>query len=187
MLAQTCKWAIIGKFSQIRPSIDIIRREFTKIIPGKGNIKIRAYDMHHVFLDFDNIEDHLNVLSRNFIHLGGLDIMKIMKWSTTFKPNSDHSLAPVWVNLPDLKWHLFEWDAICRILEPIGTPLLLDKATLTKTRPTIAKVRVEIDLTKPFIDEVILEITNRDGLTEMINQRTEYETIPAFCSVTTQA
>ncbi|KAG5570406.1 hypothetical protein H5410_060172 [Solanum commersonii] len=108
--------------------------------------------------------------------------MKIMKWSTTFKPNSDHSLAPVWVNLPDLKWHLFEWDAICRILEPIGTPLLLDKATLTKTRPTIAKVKVEIDLTKPLIDEVILEITNRDGLTEMINQRIKYETIPAFYS-----
>ncbi|KAH0743958.1 hypothetical protein KY290_031951 [Solanum tuberosum] len=105
-----------------------------------------------------------------------------MKWSTTFKPNSDHSLAPVWVNLPDLKWHLFEWDAICRILEQIGTPLLLDKATLTKTRPTIVKIRVEIDLTKPLIDEVILEITNRDGLTEMINQRIEYETILAFCS-----
>ncbi|WMV18919.1 hypothetical protein MTR67_012304 [Solanum verrucosum] len=51
MLAQTCKWTILGKFSQIRPSIDIIRREFTKIIPGKGNIKIGAYDMHHVFLD----------------------------------------------------------------------------------------------------------------------------------------
>ncbi|KAH0679898.1 hypothetical protein KY284_020983 [Solanum tuberosum] len=182
MLAQMCKWTIIGKFSQIRPSIDIIRREFTKIIPGKGNIKIGAYDMHHVFLDFDNIKDHLNVLSRNFIHLGGLNIMKIMKWSTTFKPNSDHSMTPVWVNMPDLKWHLFEWDAICRILEPIGTPLLLDKATLTKTRPTIVKVRVEIDLTKPLIDEVILEITNRDGLIEMINQRIEYETIPAFCS-----
>ncbi|KAH0719037.1 hypothetical protein KY290_015709 [Solanum tuberosum] len=103
MLAQTCKWTIIGKFSQIRPSIDIIRREFTKIIPGKGNIKIGVYDIHHVFLDFDNIEDYLNVLSRNFIHLGGLNIMKIMKWSATFKPNSDHSLAPVWVNLPDLK------------------------------------------------------------------------------------
>ncbi|KAH0671069.1 hypothetical protein KY289_025562 [Solanum tuberosum] len=148
----------------------------------KRNIKIGAYDMHHVFLDFDNIEDHLNVLSRNFIHLGGLNIMKIMKWSTTFKLNSDHSLAPVWVNLLDLKWHLFEWDAICRILEPIGAPLLLDKATLTKTRPTIAKVRVEIDLTKLLIDEVILEITNRDGLTEMINQIIEYETIPTFCS-----
>ncbi|KAG5615181.1 hypothetical protein H5410_015005 [Solanum commersonii] len=35
MLAQTCKWTILGKFSQIRPSIDIIQREFTKIIPGK--------------------------------------------------------------------------------------------------------------------------------------------------------
>lgn len=79
MLTQTCKWTIRGKFSQICPSIDIIRREFPKIIPGKGIIKIRAYDMYHVFLYFDHIEDHLNVLSRTFIHLGGLNIMKIMK------------------------------------------------------------------------------------------------------------
>ena len=77
------------------------------------------------------------------------------------------------MNLPDLKWHLFEWDAICRILEPIGTFLLLDKETLTKGRPTMAKARVEIDLTKPLIAEVILKITNRDRLIEMINQRIE--------------
>jgi len=44
------------------------------------------------------------------------------------------------------------------------------------------KVRLDIDLTKPLIDEVILEITNRDGLTEMINQRIEYEIIPVFFS-----
>ncbi|KAG5599844.1 hypothetical protein H5410_031214 [Solanum commersonii] len=182
LLAQTCKWTIIGKFSHIRPCINIIRREFAKIIPGKGTIRIGAFDMHHVFLDFDNLEDHLNVLSRNFIQLGGLNIMKIIKWSTKFKPDADNTLAPVWINLPDLKWHLYEWDAICRIVAPIGTPFLLDKATLAKTRPTTAKVRVEIDLTKPLINEVLLEITNVAGITEVINQRVEYETIPAFCS-----
>lgn len=46
----------------------------------------------------------------------------------------------------------------------------------------MAKARVEIDLTKPLIAEVILKITNRDRLIEMINQRIEYETILAFCS-----
>ncbi|KAH0702195.1 hypothetical protein KY285_016473 [Solanum tuberosum] len=94
----------------------------------------------------------------------------------------DNTLAPVWINLPDLSWYFYEWDAICRIVEPIGTPLLLDKAIISKTRPTTAKVRVKIDLSKPQIKEVILEITNNDGMTEMINQRVEYETIPAFCS-----
>ncbi|KAH0689286.1 hypothetical protein KY290_017443 [Solanum tuberosum] len=63
-----------------------------------------------------------------------------------------------------------------------GTPLLLDKAIISKTRPTTAKVRVEIDLSKLLIKEVILEIINNDGMTELINQRVEYETIPAFCS-----
>lgn len=59
ILAQTCKWTLIGKFSQIRPSIDIIRKDFAKIIPGKGVSTIGAYDMRHVFIDFDNVEGHL--------------------------------------------------------------------------------------------------------------------------------
>ncbi|OIT27626.1 hypothetical protein A4A49_25768 [Nicotiana attenuata] len=182
MLAQTCKWTIIGKFSHIRPSIDSIRSEFAKIIKSKGSIKIGAYDLHHVFIDFDNIEDHRNVLSRNYINLGGDKIMKIGKWSTKFKPEVETNFAPVWINLPDLPWHYYEWDALCRIVEPIGIPLLMDKATISKTRPTTAKVRVEIDLTKPLLSEVLVEIINEKGNMEIITQKIEYETIPAFCS-----
>lgn len=61
----------------------------------------------------------------------------------------------IWVNLPDFPWHFYEWDAICRIVDPIGRiPLLMDEVTQTKTRPTIAKLNVEIVLSKPFISEI---------------------------------
>ncbi|KAH0665247.1 hypothetical protein KY290_027517 [Solanum tuberosum] len=39
-------------------------------------------------------------------------------------------------------------DALCRIVEPIGYPLTMDKATSTKSIPTTAKLRVELDLAK---------------------------------------
>lgn len=53
MFYETFKWTIIGKFTRTRPSIDIIRDEFTRLIPARGKIYIGAYDMKHVFIDFD--------------------------------------------------------------------------------------------------------------------------------------
>ncbi|WMV43524.1 hypothetical protein MTR67_036909 [Solanum verrucosum] len=182
LLAQTCKWTIICNISHIRPSIDIIRKEFAKMISSKGNVKIGAYDMHHVFIDFGNVDDHLNVYSKNFLTFGETHIMKILRWTPNFKPEAETTLAPVWINLPDLPWHFYEWDAIQRICKSIGTPLIMDKATSSKTRPATAKVRIEVDLTRPLVYEVLVEIQNEEGKLEVITQKVEYETILAFCS-----
>ncbi|KAG5592792.1 hypothetical protein H5410_043306 [Solanum commersonii] len=182
LLTQTCKWTIIGNISHIRPSIDIIQKEFAKMISSKGNVKIGAYNMHHVFIDFDNVDDHLNVYSKNFLTFGETHLMKILRWTPNFKPEAETTLAPVWINLPDLPWHFYEWDAIQRICKPIGTPLIMDKATRSKTRPATAKVRIEVDLTRPLVYEVLVEIQNEEGKMEVITQKVEYETIPAFCS-----
>ncbi|OIT02730.1 hypothetical protein A4A49_10946 [Nicotiana attenuata] len=181
ILAQTCKWTIIGKFLRIRPSIDIIRSEFSKNFPGKGTIKIGAYDMKHVFINFDNVEDHADVSSRNFTMIGSDTVMTLEKWTTKFKQEGESTHAPVWITLPDLPWHYYEWDAICRIVEPIGIPLAMDKATISKTRPTTAKVRIEIDLTKSILKEVNVEIRNVEGNLEMFTQKVEYESIPSYC------
>lgn len=86
--------------------------------------------------------------------------MKILKWTTNFKLTADSTLAQVWINLPDLPWHYYKWDALCRIVSPIETPLFMDKATSSKTRLTTAKLRVEIDMDKPVIHEVQVEVRN---------------------------
>lgn len=69
-LLNTCKWTIVDKFLRICPSIDIICSEFSKNFPGKETIKMGAYNMGHVFIDFDNLDDHLYVSSRKFIMIG---------------------------------------------------------------------------------------------------------------------
>lgn len=143
-------------------------------------MKIGVYDMHHVFIDFEQEEDHRNVYHRNFLSICGMQ-MKLLKWTTDFKLEKETTLAPVWVNLPDLPWHYFEWDALCRILAPIGTQIITDKATLSKTRPTTTKVKVEIDVTRPPLKEVQIEITNSKGMNECLVQKLEFEAIPEFC------
>ncbi|KAH0698659.1 hypothetical protein KY284_012874 [Solanum tuberosum] len=118
-----------------------------------GSVKIGAYNMYHVFIDFDLEEDHRNVYGRNFQNICNTQ-MKLLKWTPNFKPEAETTLAPVWVNLPDLRWHFFEWEALCRIVAPIGVPIITDKATLSKTRPTTTKIKVEVDLSKIMVTEI---------------------------------
>ncbi|WMV38372.1 hypothetical protein MTR67_031757 [Solanum verrucosum] len=181
ILTDTCRWTIIGKFSRTRPAIDIIRAEFNNIIQLKGTVKIGAFDLKHVFIDVEYEEDYESLSSRNYIHLEGDCIMQLQKWTPFFKPAKRNSIAPVWITLPDLSWQFFEWDALCRIVNPIGYPLIMDKATSTNSRPTTAKLRVELDLAKPRIREVAVEIRNAEGGFERFTQKVEYEDLPEFC------
>ncbi|KAG5572696.1 hypothetical protein H5410_062462 [Solanum commersonii] len=165
MLADTCKLTLIGKFTKIRPSIEKIRDDFKTTILLKGYVKIGAYNMHHIFLDFNLEEDHRNVHGRNFLTLCNMQ-MKLLKWKLDFRHEVETTLAPVWINLPDLRWHFFEWGCT------------LQNSIISKTRPTTTKIKVEIDITKPQISEIQIAITNEDGA---ISQRVEYENVPDYC------
>jgi len=64
---------------------------------------------------------------------------------------------------------------------PIGVPIIADKATLSKTKPTTTKIKVEIDITKAQISEIQIVVKNEDGELESTNQRVEYENVPEYC------
>lgn len=74
----------------------------------------------------------------------------MFKWSPDFDASKETSLAPIWVFLPKLNYHLFNWDYLKQILTQIGTPLKEDIATIITSRPNLAKVTVEVDLLKPM-------------------------------------
>lgn len=93
-LAEICKLTIVGKFMRIRPSIEKIKEDFSKNIPIKGSVKIGAYNMYHVFIDFDLEEDHINVYGWNFLNICNTQ-MKLLKWTPNFKLEAETTLAPV--------------------------------------------------------------------------------------------
>lgn len=64
-------------------------------IPVKGCITIGAFDIYHVFIDFDNEEEHIDVSSRSFITLGGDYAMKIPKRTINFKLEPVNTKTPV--------------------------------------------------------------------------------------------
>ncbi|KAL0298137.1 UNVERIFIED_CONTAM: hypothetical protein Sangu_3159500 [Sesamum angustifolium] len=103
--------------------------------------------------------------------------MRIFKWSPTFNPNHESSIVPIWISLPELPAHLFQKDALFAIAKHIGTPKIAD-STYNKSNLSKARVCVEIDLLKPTLEEIDIQIC---GVT--IVQKIEYEQVPHYCSL----
>nr|XP_009765570.1 PREDICTED: uncharacterized protein LOC104217118 [Nicotiana sylvestris] len=108
--------------------------------------------------------------------------MWLSRWSPDFTPEEDSPLAPVWVLLPKLPFHLHTWHYIKQILSPVGTPMYMDVATNGKTRPSMAKVRVEIDLSKPRLSHVFVGSKNATNPLHGHEQKVEYEGITKYCN-----
>ncbi|OIT26491.1 hypothetical protein A4A49_24679 [Nicotiana attenuata] len=153
IMAEECKHTIVGRFLKPRPEIDRIRSRFREQFSLKGNVKIGVYDNFNVFLDFTTEEDFKNIWYRRVIEIEGRQ-MWLQKWSPDFKPEEDSPIAPVWVLLRGLPFNMHSWHYVKQILSSVGTPLTLDVATSGKTRPSMAKARVEIDLLKPQLESV---------------------------------
>ncbi|KAM3337881.1 hypothetical protein P3S68_032206 [Capsicum galapagoense] len=57
----------------------------------------------------------------------------------------------------------------------------MDAATISKTRPSMAKVRVELDLLKSHLDSVWVGLEDEDLPLRGFTQKLEYEAIPKYC------
>ncbi|OIT22687.1 hypothetical protein A4A49_29099 [Nicotiana attenuata] len=154
VMAEECKLTIVGRFLKPRPQIDKIRSKFKELISIKGSVKIGVYDMS------------ANVAS---------------KVVAGFKAEEDLLIAPVWVLLPGLPFHMHTWNYVKQVVSAIGTPLEMDLATKGRTRPSMAKVRVEIDLLKDQPNSVYVGQTYDNAPQKGFVQKIEYEGVPKYC------
>lgn len=178
IMAQQCKFTIVGKFLRTRPQIEKIRSKFAEKVSIKGSVKIGVYDFRTVFIDCSNEEDFNNVWFRRSIEIEG-QVMWLEKWTPDFKPDIDSPIVPVWVLLPILPFHLHTWNYVKQIVGPVGT-LSLDSATDYKTRPSMAKVRVEVDLTKTKLNSVWVDLDHESKPSKGYTQKLEYENVPKY-------
>ncbi|XP_027158185.1 uncharacterized protein LOC113759809 [Coffea eugenioides] len=63
-----------------------------------------------------------------------------------FHVDRESSVVPLWLQLPKLPLHFFNKEVIFQITSMVGNHLLVDAATLVVSRPTVARVCIEMDL-----------------------------------------
>ncbi|KDP31715.1 hypothetical protein JCGZ_14928 [Jatropha curcas] len=102
--------------------------------------------------------------------------MRVSKWTRNFRPNTDCSIVPVWILFEGLPIHLFDKAALFPIANLIGKPLKVDATTSTLSRRSVARVCVELDLSKDLHNRVWID--NGDlGFFQPVS----YESLPLFC------
>ncbi|KAL9448768.1 hypothetical protein AB3S75_016132 [Citrus x aurantiifolia] len=104
--------------------------------------------------------------------------MRVFKWSTDFRCSAESPIVPVWVSLPHLPVHfLFCKAALYSIAAAIGTPLRVDNATASGTRPSVARILVEYDISQPLLPRIWIGEGDSGFWQDVL-----FEKVPAYCS-----
>lgn len=106
--------------------------------------------------------------------------MRIQAWTPNFKPDEETSIVPVQISLPELPWHCYNKAFVTALLAPIGTVLYLDTTSIQKTRESVAKVKVHIDLIKDRPSYIWMGLDEED-IIEGRWQSIQYEGILDYC------
>ncbi|PKU64858.1 hypothetical protein MA16_Dca019935 [Dendrobium catenatum] len=103
--------------------------------------------------------------------------MRILKWNPFFDVKEESPIVPIWISFPNLRLHFFNTKVLDVLGLIFGHPLQTDQATASRTRPSVARVLVEVDITKKYANEVWVGSKTLGYL-----QKVEFEKVPDFCN-----
>ncbi|KAG5613699.1 hypothetical protein H5410_013523 [Solanum commersonii] len=107
--------------------------------------------------------------------------MRIQTWTPEFTPEEETPIVPIWVALPELPWHCYNKVLLTTILSSISKVLYLDSPSSQKTRGSMARVKIQIDLTKERPPVCILGRFKNSDPNKGRWQKIQYEGIPDYC------
>ncbi|KAK4338782.1 hypothetical protein RND71_040244 [Anisodus tanguticus] len=81
--------------------------------------------------------------------------MRTFKWDPWFTAEEETSIAMAWISLPTLPPNYYGESQLFSLAAAAGKPLMTDLATKNKSRPSCARVKVEIDLLKEHTSRTI--------------------------------
>lgn len=172
---------LIARFVKERPSLDAIRARLGAMLRIEGEIQIGSLNRQSIMMRFDSESDYKKAWQRGQVVIDGAKAW-ITKWTPDWCATRDSPNVLAWIELPNLPLHLFNFQSISYICSPIGRAIDLDAATDRKSRPSVAKVRLEIYASKPRLDGIWIEIVNGGGLVRRFWQRIEYDRSPWYCA-----
>ncbi|KAF8396048.1 hypothetical protein HHK36_017660 [Tetracentron sinense] len=170
------KLCLVAKFLNGRPLLEEIRSYIRTAWCLKSDISVGLLDHRHVLLRFFNEEDFLGAWLKVHHQIKG-HACKLFKWTPWFKPGFEPAIAPVWINLPHLPLNLFNESCLRSIAGIVGRVLKIDGPTKLCSRPSLARICVELDLKAPKPDRVWLGLGSNGGWQKIL-----YEKLPQYCS-----
>ncbi|KAL0324719.1 UNVERIFIED_CONTAM: hypothetical protein Scaly_2439000 [Sesamum calycinum] len=175
-LAAPYRFSLVGKFSHGAPLYSLMHQLITRL-GIQGTFIVSMVNAKHTLISLSSESDYPCLWLRRIWFLQDFP-MRIFKWTPTFTPTQESSVALIWVCFPELPAHLFRNETLFSVASMVGSPLQIDALTLNKSKLSQVRVCVEIDLLKPIIEDFDLHI---NGVT--IIQKVMFEKLPEYCSL----
>lgn len=151
----------------------------------KGECSIGFFRNKHVLIRCTIKEDFITIISRSAYYLKAKDgysyLMRLLIYDAKFKINVETSQALAWISFPNLLPTFYVKEVIFSLASAVGKSLQLDMATMNKTRPSCARVKVQIDLLAELPKFVNMEIENEEeGTSRCEKVNIQYDFLPKY-------
>ncbi|KAG5594237.1 hypothetical protein H5410_035469 [Solanum commersonii] len=155
------QYAVIGKFSYRWPEMDDLRIQIPK-------------------------QYFVNMMSKNSYYIMGKDgtayQMRPLIYDAKFKVDEETTQAMAWISFPDLWPTFFVKESLFSLASAVGKPIQLDMATINKTRPSCARVKVQVNLLVDLPKFVELEIEDPISQSSRVERiKVLYDVLPRYC------
>ncbi|KAF8389111.1 hypothetical protein HHK36_025797 [Tetracentron sinense] len=175
LLATPHRFTLIAKCSYGRPPLDVIKAHMKKSEGLRLAFSVGILYSRHLLFRFSSEEDFLMIWLKEVVYIKGY-LFRFFKWTPSFESGLEPSIVPIWVSFLNLPIHLFNNSALESIGSILGKVLKIDGPTKTFTRPSVARVCIEMDILKKNPDRFWLGVGDQGRW-----QQVEYEKKYKFC------
>ncbi|KAG5616665.1 hypothetical protein H5410_016489 [Solanum commersonii] len=133
---------------------------------GEPRIIWEEKEVAYVLIRTTLLENYVTLLSKPqfyITHKQWSYPIRTLKWDPMFDPKEETSIAIAWISFPSLPPNFFGKEAIFSLAATVGKPLQVDMVTLNNTRPSCARVKVEVDLMGEFPTRINVEKRKKTG------------------------
>ncbi|KAL1560997.1 peroxidase [Salvia divinorum] len=102
--------------------------------------------------------------------------MRVFKWTPDFDPFFEIPIVALWCNVLALPVHLFEESALIAIGNLLGHAVQVDRATISRSRVSFARICVEVDISQSIPEEISLDIAGK-----RVTLKVKWDKIPLYC------
>ncbi|XP_018463618.1 uncharacterized protein LOC108834792 [Raphanus sativus] len=171
---------VVGKFLDLAPHMAKVHMVVNKIWSyGEKDSKVDVYDVNATTMRFriSNPKIREKVLKRGMWNIVGVP-MVVTKWSPkSEEEKQEENEIPMWVNLRKVPLHMYSWQGISFMTSTVGFPDKLHPETLACTNLEVAKVFVNVDISKALPKEIEFTKDRKEFTVEFY-----YPWLPAKCN-----
>ncbi|XP_049410642.1 uncharacterized protein LOC125873836 [Solanum stenotomum] len=183
IINENLEYAVIGKISYGWPAIQDLCKLIPKQCELKGECNIGLLSNRLVLIKAMLLEDYVHLLSKLAFYITQRNWsfpMLTLKWDPMFNPKEETSTTIAWISFPSLPPIFFGKKVVFSLAAVVGKPLQMDMATKNQTRPSRARVKVEVHLLREFPKRIKIGMRRSDEVMEKWI-RINYDYVPKYC------